>query len=251
MSEIQNKPAAPAGNTNTPRPAGSNPRPAGTRPFIGTARPAGTRPAFRSGPRPAGAGGSSTSFAGGQKRRIVRGDKTTDGKPNENNRGGRSERPRSEYDQKMIDIRRVTRVVSGGRRMSFAVALVIGDKKGLVGLGTGKGADTAIAIAKALKQAKKGLIKLNLTDKMSLPHEVSAKFNASRVTIRPNNAKGMVAGSSIRDILTLAGIHNVTGKLNSGSKNKLSNARAAMKALSTIGKPAPVYTTASSDAFTS
>jgi small subunit ribosomal protein S5 len=61
----------------------------------------------------------------------------------------------------------------------------------------------------------------------------------------------MVAGSSIRDILTLAGIHNVTGKLNSGSKNKLSNARAAMKALSTIGKPAPVYTTASSDAFTS
>jgi small subunit ribosomal protein S5 len=240
MSEIQNKPAAPAGNS-APRTAST-----GARPFMGTPRPAGSRPAFRPSGRPGATSGNPM-----QKRRIVRGEKSSDGKPNENNRGGRGERPRSEYDQKMIDIRRVTRVVSGGRRMSFAVALVIGDKKGTVGLGTGKGADTAIAIAKALKQAKKGLIKLNLTDKMSLPHEVSAKFNASRVTIRPNNAKGMVAGSSIRDILTLAGIHNVTGKLNSGSKNKLSNARAAMKALAIVGKPAPVYTTASSDAFTS
>ncbi len=252
MSEEQNKTnptpvaaARPAG-TGTPRPAGARPaftpRPAGSRPFTGN------RPAF-TGSRPAGAPG-----AGGQRRRIVRGEKSgapNTGKPGErNDRGGRTERPRSEYDQKMVDIRRVTRVTSGGRRMSFAVTLAIGDKKGTVGLGTGKGADTAIAIAKALKQAKKNLIKLNLTDKMSLPHEVRAKFNASSLVIRPNNAKGMVAGSSVREILTLAGVHNVTGKINTGSKNKLSNARAAMKALALVGKPAPVYTTATSDAFT-
>ncbi len=232
MSEENNK-------TNQ---AGAAPKPA-FRPATPNSRPAGSRPPFR-GTRP-GPGGM-------VRRRIVRGDKPGDRKPGDrDNSRGRQDRPRSEYEQKMIDIRRVTRVVSGGRRMSFAVALVIGDKKGLVGLGTGKGADTAIAIAKALKQAKKNLIKVNLTDKMSLPREVDAKFSASRVVIRPNKAKGMVAGSSIRDILTLAGVQDVTAKINSGSKNKLSNARAAMKALSKIGKPAPVYSAAASDAFTS
>ena len=205
------------------------------------------RPANRSfAPRPAG----STRPAGPQRRRIVRGEKSADGKPKRDSRSGRPERPRSEYEQKMIDIRRVTRVTSGGRRMSFAVALVIGDKKGLVGLGTGKGSDTAIAIAKALKAAKKTLIKLNLTDKMSIPHEVEAKFNASRIIIRPNKAKGMVAGSAAREILTLAGVQNVTAKINTPSKNKLSNARATMKALAKIGKHSPVYTASASDAFT-
>ncbi len=239
MSEIQKQT-----NSSTPqaRPANSTPRPAGARPAF-TPRPVGSRPPFN---RAGGAPG-----IGGQKRRIVRGEKSTDNKPKrDDRRGGSSERPRSEYEQKMIDVRRVTRVTSGGRRMSFAVVLAIGDKKGLVGLGTGKGGDTAIAIAKALKQAKKGLIKLNLTDKMSLPHEVDAKFNASRVVLRPNKAKGMVAGSSMREILTLAGVTNVTGKVNSGTKNKLSNARATMKALAKVGRPAPVYTVGASDAFT-
>ncbi len=240
MAEENNKPQeAPVAKAAAAQP---------TRP-AGAPRPAGQRPPFRPAFRP-GQGGSSFP----QKRRIVRGDKPQGGKPGsrqDNPRGGRPERPRSEYEQKMIDIRRVTRVTTGGRRMSFAVALVIGDKKGLVGLGTGKGADTAIAIAKALKQAKKNLIKINLTDKMSLPREVDAKFSASSVVLRPNKAKGMVAGSSIRDILTLAGVQDVTAKINSGSKNKLSNARAAMKALLKIGKPAPVYSAAASDAFTS
>ena len=240
MSEIQKQTNS---NSSSAKPA-FTPRPAGARPAF-TPRPAGSRPPFN---RAAGAPG-----IGGQKRRIVRGEKSTDStnKPKrDDRRGNNSERPRSEYEQKMIDVRRVTRVTSGGRRMSFAVVLAIGDKKGLVGLGTGKGGDTAIAIAKALKQAKKGLIKLNLTDKMSLPHEVDAKFNASRVVLRPNKAKGMVAGSSMREILTLAGISNVTGKVNSGTKNKLSNARATMKALAKIGRPAPVYSAGTSDAFT-
>lgn len=240
MSEIQKQTNS---NPSSAKPA-FTPRPAGSRPGF-TPRPAGSRPPFN---RASGAPG-----IGGQKRRIVRGEKSTDStnKPKrDDRRGNNSERPRSEYEQKMIDVRRVTRVTSGGRRMSFAVVLAIGDKKGLVGLGTGKGGDTAIAIAKALKQAKKGLIKLNLTDKMSLPHEVDAKFNASRVVLRPNKAKGMVAGSSMREILTLAGVQNVTGKVNSGTKNKLSNARATMKALAKVGRPAPVYTVGASDAFT-
>ena len=141
------------------------------------------------------------------------------------------ERPKPEFDQKMVSIRRVTRVVSGGRRMSFAVALAIGDKKGSIGLGTGKGNDTALAIAKALRVAKKNMFKIKTNKEMSLPHEVSAKFASSRLSIMPNRGKGLVAGSTVRDMLILAGIKNVTAKINSGSKNKLNNARAAYAAL--------------------
>lgn len=141
------------------------------------------------------------------------------------------ERPKPEFDQKMVSIRRVTRVVAGGRRMTFAVAIAIGDKKGSVGLGTGKGGDTAIAITKALRQAKKNMFKIKTTKEMSIAHEVEAKFSSSRLTIRPNYGKGLVSGSTVRDMLILAGIKNVTAKLHSGSKNKLNNARVAYKAL--------------------
>lgn len=141
------------------------------------------------------------------------------------------ERPKPEFDQKMVSIRRVTRVVAGGRRMTFAVAIAIGDKKGSVGLGTGKGGDTAIAITKALRQAKKNMFKIKTNKEMSILHEVSAKFSSSRLTIRPNHGKGLVSGSTVRDMLILAGIKNVTAKLHSGSKNKLNNARVAYKTL--------------------
>jgi len=174
------------------------------------------------------------------------------------NRGERKpraffERPKPEFDQKMVSIRRVTRVVAGGRRMTFAVALAIGDKKGSVGLGTGKGGDTAVAIAKALRQAKKNMFKIKTTKEMSIFHEVSDKFSSSKLTIMPNRGKGLVAGSTVRDMLTLAGIKNVTAKLNSGSKNKLNNARAAysalyqLKAKASLPKVAPVIAEASSD----
>jgi small subunit ribosomal protein S5 len=132
---------------------------------------------------------------------------------------------------KMVSIRRVTRVTSGGRRMTFAVALAIGDKKGSVGLGTGKGGDTAIAITKALRQAKKSMFKIKTTKDMSIPHEVNAKFSSSKLSIMPNRGKGLVAGSTVRDMLVLAGIKNITSKIHSGSKNKLNNARAAYAAL--------------------
>jgi small subunit ribosomal protein S5 len=141
------------------------------------------------------------------------------------------ERPKPEFDQKMVSIRRVTRVVAGGRRMTFAVAIAIGDKKGSIGLGTGKGVDTAIAITKALRQAKKNMFKIKTTKEMSIAHEVSSKFSSSVLTIMPNRGKGLVSGSTVRDMLILGGIKNVTAKLHSGSKNKLNNARVAYKTL--------------------
>jgi small subunit ribosomal protein S5 len=170
-------------------------------------------------------------------------------KPKDNrdkrNSGRRSTfaRVKPEFDQKIIDIRRVTRVVAGGRRFSFSVALVAGDKKGAVGLGLGKANDTALAINKALRNAKKNMVKLHLTKTMSIPHELSAKFSSSAVMLRPNKGRGLVAGSVVRDIVKLSGMRDITGKIHSNSKNKLNNAKAVMLALrgvsSKYSKPIP------------
>lgn len=145
----------------------------------------------------------------------------------------REDRPK-DVDQKILDIRRVTRVVAGGRRMSFAVSMIIGDKNGVVGIGVGKGNDTALAIAKALKDAKKNAIKIKKNDNQSIAFEVAAKYNASRVKLFPNKGKGLVAGAAIRDILRIAGVRDVTSKVLSGSKNKLNTARATIKALAGV-----------------
>ena len=143
-------------------------------------------------------------------------------------------RVKPEFDQKIINIRRVTRVVAGGRRFSFSVALVAGDKKGSVGLGLGKAGDTALAINKAVRNAKKNMVKLNLTKTMSIPHELAAKFSSSKVVLMPNKGRGLVAGSVIRDIVKLSGMKDITGKIISNSKNKLNNAKAVMTALAVI-----------------
>ena len=148
----------------------------------------------------------------------------------------REPRAKPEFDQKIIDIRRVTRVSSGGRRFSFSVALVAGNRKGKVGVGTGKAGDTSLAIDKAVKNAKKNMIEVNLNKHMSIAHEVSAKYNAARVEIQPARGRGVSAGSSVRDVIELAGIREVGAKLRSGTKNKLNNARAAIKALSLLKK---------------
>lgn len=156
------------------------------------------------------------------------------GEKKTNKRSSSFGRPKPEFDQKILNIRRVTRVVAGGRRFSFSVALVAGDKKGSVGLGLGKAGDTALAINKAVRNAKKNMIKLKLTKTMSIPHELSAKFSSSKVVLMPNRGRGLVAGSVIRDIVKLSGIKDVTGKIISNSKNKLNNAKAVILALSSI-----------------
>jgi small subunit ribosomal protein S5 len=159
-------------------------------------------------------------------------------------RGGRPQRPggrggderRSEFAQKLIGIRRVARVMAGGRRFNFSVAIVIGDKKGRVGVGLGKAADTAQAIDKATRAAKRAMINLNLTKNRSLPHQVEAKFCASSVQIRPSLGRGLVAGSSVRTVLELAGVSDVTAKLLSRSHISINNARAAIEALRRFSK---------------
>jgi small subunit ribosomal protein S5 len=155
-------------------------------------------------------------------------------KKNNSRRSASFGKPKPEFDQKILSIRRVTRVVAGGRRFSFSVALVAGDRKGSIGLGLGKAGDTSLAINKALRNAKKNMVKLKLTKDLSIPHEVSAKFASSRVKLIPNKGRGLVAGTVVRDIAKLAGMKDITGKVLSGSKNKLNNSKAVMLALSQI-----------------
>ena len=149
-------------------------------------------------------------------------------------RGPRPPRVKSEFDQKMITIRRVSRVVAGGRRFSFSVAIIIGNKKGKVGVGLGKAGDTTLAIDKAVRDAKKHMITVNLTKDSSIRHEVAAKYCAARVTMMPAPRRGLVAGSSVRPVLELAGITNIVAKVHSGSKTGLNNARAAIEALKAL-----------------
>ncbi|MEN9647498.1 MAG: ribosomal protein small subunit ribosomal protein [Candidatus Parcubacteria bacterium] len=147
------------------------------------------------------------------------------------------ERVKPEFDQKIIQIRRVTRVTSGGRRMSFSVAIVAGDRKGKIGIGTGKGIDTQISIEKALRDAKKNMITVPLTKDLSIPHDVKHKYSSARISIVPAPNRGLIAGSAVRTVLELAGVTNVNAKVHSPSKNKLNIARAAIEALSMLKKP--------------
>lgn len=146
----------------------------------------------------------------------------------------RDARPRSEFDQKIISLRRVTRVVTGGRRFAFSVGVVIGDRKGRVGVGQGKAGDTPVAIDKAVRDARKNMIKVAMTKTGSIPHEVEAKYSSSRVLIMRAPGKGILAGSSVRTVLEFAGVREVSSKIFSRSKNKMNNAKAAILALSKL-----------------
>lgn len=146
-------------------------------------------------------------------------------------RGARGERPKPEFDNKMIDIRRVTRVMAGGRRFSFSVVMVLGDRKGRVGVGIGKAGDTALAIEKATNNAKKNMITVSLSKNGSIKKEAEAKYGSSVVIMKPAPGRGLVAGSAVRTIFDLAGIKDVNAKILSRSKNKLNIARATMSAL--------------------
>ncbi len=146
-------------------------------------------------------------------------------------RRDRGERKAPEFDQKIIGIRRVTRVMAGGRRFSFSVAIVIGDKKGRVGVGTGKAGDTALAIEKAIRNAKKNMITVTRTKNNSITHNTEAKYGSTEIEIRPAQGRGLVAGASVRTVLELGGITDVTTKILSRSKNKTNIARATINAL--------------------
>ncbi|MBI2097901.1 MAG: 30S ribosomal protein S5 [Candidatus Vogelbacteria bacterium] len=148
----------------------------------------------------------------------------------------------SEFDHKMISLRRVTRVVKGGRRFSFSALVAAGDKRGRIGLGLGKAGDISEAIEKGFRQAKKRMLTLPLTADHSIPHEVMAKFGSSRVVIRPAPERGIVAGSAVRVLLALAGVRGVSAKVISPSKNKINIARAALAALGSLTSHFPTLT---------
>lgn len=146
-------------------------------------------------------------------------------------RGGRGDRPRPEFEQKMISIRRVTRVMAGGRRFAFSIAMVIGDKKGKVGVGIGKAGDVQAATEKAIRDAKRHMIVVPLTKLGSIRHDVQAKESSAVVMIKPAAGRGLVAGAAARTVLEHAGVKDVTAKFLSRTKNQLNNARATIEAL--------------------
>ncbi|NIP32721.1 30S ribosomal protein S5 [Candidatus Saccharibacteria bacterium] len=151
-------------------------------------------------------------------------------------RGGRGRGPEErEFDQKTLDIARVTRVTKGGKRMRFRSLVVLGNRKGRVGYGIAKGADVAISVSKASSRAKKKMIDVPLKND-TIPHEVKAKYAAARVLLKPAvRGSGIKAGGAVRAVLEVAGIPNITGKI-MGSKNKINNVKATFKALESLVK---------------
>jgi small subunit ribosomal protein S5 len=148
----------------------------------------------------------------------------------------RMKREPKEFEQKILDLARVTRVTAGGKRLRFRACLVIGDKKGRVGVGLAKGADVAIAVDKAFRQAKKNIIDIPLVDE-SFPHAINTKFGAAKVLLMPApKGTGLKAGGAIRMLLELGGVPNASAKI-LGSNNKINIAKATMKALRELRIP--------------
>ncbi|PIP28609.1 MAG: 30S ribosomal protein S5 [Candidatus Moranbacteria bacterium CG23_combo_of_CG06-09_8_20_14_all_35_22] len=149
------------------------------------------------------------------------------GKENKRSRG-RREKP--EYDQKLLDLARVTRVVKGGRRFRFRATLVIGNRKGRVGVGVGKGADVTDAIKKAFNDGKKNMISVDVS-KNTISHNVFMKLGSAKIILKPApKGRGIVAGGAVRAVVDLAGIKDIVSK-SLGTANKLNVARAIIEAL--------------------
>lgn len=147
------------------------------------------------------------------------------------------QKSKSEFQEKVLDVRRVTRVMAGGKRFSFRATVVIGDLRGRVGVATAKGLDVASAVEKAKRQAQKNLISVPLRDNRTIFHDVEAKYSAARVKIKPaTRGHGLVAGGGSRAVLELAGIKDVSAKQLGRTTNKLTNAMAALEALKKLSK---------------
>lgn len=158
-------------------------------------------------------------------------------KPNKFNSRRKPKREKPEFEQKLLDLARVTRVVKGGRRFSFRATMVIGDRKGRVGVGVGKGTDVSIAITKAVNQAKKKMITVEIYNG-TIFHDVKIKKGSAKVMLKPaKEGRGIVAGGAVRAVVDLAGIKDIVSK-SQGTANKLNVARATVEALGEIKIPA-------------
>ncbi len=163
--------------------------------------------------------------------------KKTESRPNRYS-SRQKEREKPEFEQRLVDLARVTRVMAGGKRMRFRACVVIGDFNGRIGWGMAKGADVSIAINKAVVQAKKRLITINIY-KNTLRHESFTKFKAAKVYIKPaQEGRGIIAGGIVRDMLEIAGIKDAIAKIY-GTKNKINNVKAVYIALSKLRKDIP------------
>ena len=142
---------------------------------------------------------------------------------------------KDEFDQRILDIARVTRVMAGGKRMRFRACVAIGDKKGKIGIGVGKGADVTLAVNKAVNRAKKEIVEVPIVND-TIPHEIHHKYCAAKILFKPaKKGKGVIAGGVVRVILELAGVKNITSKV-LGSGNKISNARCTLEAMKKLRK---------------
>ena len=137
---------------------------------------------------------------------------------------------KDEFDKKLLEVRRVTKVVKGGRTMRFSALVVVGDKKGRVGMGTAKASEVPMAVEKATKAAKKNLVTVPVVNG-TVPYEAIGKFSTTRVIIMPSKAgTGVIAGGAARSVFELAGYTDITSKIH-GSTNKINTVRATLNAL--------------------
>lgn len=145
----------------------------------------------------------------------------------------RNERPEKEFEEKVVKINRITKVVKGGRRMRFAALVVIGDKKGRIGFGTGKAKEVPDAIKKATEMANKNVFKVSLVGD-TLPHETNGVYGAANVVLRPAaTGTGVIAGGPVRAVLELAGVQNVISKC-LGSRTPINLVRATVEGLKSM-----------------
>ena len=142
---------------------------------------------------------------------------------------------KEEFEQRILDIARVTRVMAGGKRMSFRACVAIGDKKGRISIGLCKGADVTMAVTKAVNKAKKNVINVPIVND-TIPHEIYHKFGAAKIIFKPaQKGRGVIAGGVVRVILELAGVKNITSKI-LGTNNKVNNAKCTIGALEKLKK---------------
>jgi small subunit ribosomal protein S5 len=164
-----------------------------------------------------------------------------DNKKNNNRRPRKTfDKPKSDLEDKVIAINRVTKVVKGGRQFRFAATVVVGNRKGKVGIGLGKAKEMPDAVKKATQAATKNLINVELIDNRTISHEIIVKEGAVRVMLKPaTEGTGVKAGGPVRDVLELAGVKDVLSK-SLGSSTKVNMARATLNALKLQKSPAHV-----------
>jgi len=146
-------------------------------------------------------------------------------------RSPKFEKPKEEFESKLLDLARVSHTRAGGRRMRFRAVVVSGNRAGKIGVGVATGRDVQMAVEKATRLSKKYIIEISIVED-SIPHEVISKFGAAKVLLRPQKkGRGLVAGGTVRIICNLAGIKNISSKILGRTGNKLNNAQATIKAL--------------------